>query len=484
MIKIIKHKKRGERGIAVMLSAIFLILAIPMVGLVFDGTLVFVIKDRLQGAVDGAALAGARALARGADGSAQILAAQNEATAYVKMNYQNGYLFSNGLTISPPTVDTSVAFQRTVSVTAQASFPAFFLRYINTNATTVAATASATRKDVNVMMVLDRSGSMTASGSCAPMQAASTNFVNFFAPQRDNVGLVTFASSINVDFPLANTFSPGVANAINSLVCQGSTSTAAAIWQAYQQLATLNQPGALNVILLFTDGDPTGVTVHMPVANGSPCTAFSPGALPSLSPDYYPMPGGGKGYLQGVYNTFANANQFFGLLKESNGGVITNGDINAAVNSDFCTFAQGWSGQMTNTSDFLGVPVTDIYGNSMNSGYQAVTLTGNGFINLGNSSNAPAMALNAGDSAATRIRNGAVDPITGRSLNNIVIFTIGLGNATVPPNGAFLVRVANDPASPIYDSAKPAGSYIFAATAADLQPAFQKVASEILRIAK
>ena len=76
------------------------------------------------------------------------------------------------------------------------------------------------------------------------------------------------------------------------------------------------------------------------------------------------------------------------------------------------------------------------------------------------------------------------DQVTNTSLRNITIFSIGLGNAAIPASPTFLLRASNDPQSPTYDSSKPAGKYIYAATTADLQPAFSEVASEILRIAK
>ena len=139
---------------------------------------------------------------------------------------------------------------------------------------------------------------------------------------------------------------------------------------------------------------------------------------------------------------------------------------------------------MTTTTDFPGVPVKDIFGNSANTSYQPVTLNGNGLIDINNASNAQAMSLNAADSAATNIRNGVLDAATNKSLANITIFSIGLGNAAIPASPTFLLRASNDPLSPIYDSSKPAGKYIYAATTADLQPAFSEVASEILRLAR
>jgi hypothetical protein len=59
-----------------------------------------------------------------------------------------------------------------------------------------------------------------------------------------------------------------------------------------------------------------------------------------------------------------------------------------------------------------------------------------------------------------------------------------LGNAAYPFSPTFLERVANDPRSPIYDSTKPTGLYVYAATSADLQSAFAAVAGEILRLAR
>ena len=52
---------------------------------------------------------------------------------------------------------------------------------------------------------------------------------------------------------------------LNNMTCAGSTSTAMGLWYGYDQLVSLHQPAALNVILLFTDGQPTGVYVKMPL---------------------------------------------------------------------------------------------------------------------------------------------------------------------------------------------------------------------------
>jgi hypothetical protein len=347
--------------------------------------------------------------------------------------------------------------------------------------------AAAARKNINVVLVVDRSGSLAASGSCAPLIEAAASVVNLFTPGRDKVGLVTFAASTYVNFPIASTFQtadPNLAAMLAHIRCAGSTSSAEALWTGYQQLLAVNEAGAVNVILFFTDGAPTGVTFDMPVANSSLCSQYTPGA--PAGPDAYSMPADGKGYIRGVYNSFSNVPRWFGILNHvGETGAdgfqsITDNDLHPALHSTGCAYSSGWPANMTVTSDFLGVPTKDIHGNAANTAYQPVTLNSYGFIDIANPNNAPAVALNAADSAALNIRNGAKDPVSGRSLDNVIIFSIGLGNAGLPSRPEFLERVSNDPRSSIYDRAKPAGAYVYAASSAELQQAFHTVASEIL----
>lgn len=467
------NKNADQRGAAVLFTALMLVVIVPMMGLTFDASILFVVKARLQGAVDGGALAGARGLARGSDGTAQITSAQNTATSYINLNYPSGFFFSTDLALDTPLIDLNVAFQRKITVSASVTAPNMFMRFLGAGATTVRASASAIRRDVNIMMVVDRSGSLTTSGSCGALKMAASGFVTKFANGRDNVGLITFASSSWSDFPLANNFisaSPNVPTIIGNINCAGSTSSAQALWQGYSQLVTLNQTGALNVILFFTDGQPTGVVVDMPITATSPCLQHTP--------------------IRGLYSTFTNSPQFFGLLKGSVGPQpVANGDLVPAANSTLCTYILGWVNDlgihnMTNTTDFAYVPSTDIWGNSLDTGYQGPLTYTSGKISAQSGPNGNMIALNAADDAATRIRNGAVDPLNGRGLDNVTIFSIGLGNAAIPASPVFLQRVSNDPASPIFNPAKPEGRYVPAPTAADLNNAFSAIASEILRLSK
>jgi von Willebrand factor type A domain len=348
-----------------------------------------------------------------------------------------------------------------------------------------------TPKNVNVVLVVDRSGSLKTSGSCAPLIASATHFVNQFTPGRNKLGLVTFATTTYVNFPISDSFQsaePNVVNMLSRLDCAGSTSSAEALWVGYQQLIALNEPDALNTIVFFTDGNPTGVTVDMPVATSSPCSEFTAGS--PAGADAYTMPAGGKGHIRGVYGSFTNSSQWFGL-QDPNGTkgpdglqrIISN-DMVVAPNSNGCAYHRNWPSSDTVTTDFLGVPTEDIYGNSMNTSYRPVTLNADGFIDIHNNANAQAVGFNAADSAAANIRNGAVDPVSGRGLRGVFICSIGLGNAPYPLSSEFLERVSNSPRSPIYDATKRMGLYLRSPTGPELESAFTSIATWMLQLTK
>ncbi len=496
-------KRIKERGAAIYVSAVILVMAVPMVGLAIDGTVLYIIKCRLQGAVDGAALAAARSLARGSDDASQIDSAKTAAVTYVKLNFPSNYFFTSDVTIDKNTdvsVDLSVAHQRTVTVTAHVPTPALFMRYLNFTSMNVNASATTVRKDANIVLVLDRSGSMTASSSCGPMKQNAINFLANWAPGRDNVGVISFATSVVVQQQATTTFTQaGLTTAINGIDCQGSTSSAAALWTAYDDLVRLNQTAALNVIVFFTDGEPTGVAVNMPITTTSPCTESTQVVPPNAIPGGFPAGFTGK-YITGMYATYVDGSAFIGLAANtatanSNGTPPAStlssyspaGDQVVAPLSTGCAYASSWNSNWQTLTDFRGIPTQDIYGNSLiNNSYHAVTLNAAGYIDIANHNNGIPLATNAADDAARRIRIGTTDPVYNRAVNGVIIDAVGLGNAPValPADGIFLERVTNDPSSPIFNPNYPAGKYKYAQHSSDLSEAFGAIASEIMRLSK
>lgn len=156
----IRTKRARARGFSMILTLVFIGFLVPTIGLSIDVGVLYSIKARLSMAVDSAALAGARALNQGATVSAQTANAQNAALAYVKLNFPTGYFSTSTPNVPTPTVDLSVPGQRTVKVDATVNAPLYFLRWVGANTTDVAAHAEVVRRNANVMLVMDRSGSL------------------------------------------------------------------------------------------------------------------------------------------------------------------------------------------------------------------------------------------------------------------------------------------------------------------------------------
>jgi hypothetical protein len=132
--------------------------------------------------------------------------------------------------------------------------------------------------------------------------------------------------------------------------------------------------------------------------------------------------------------------------------------------------------------DIAYIPNSDVYGNRTDCCYKTpATFTSgayNGFIRPDKPLTIGDASMNALDSAAARIRANAT--------LGIVIYTIGLGNPATgeAPDETLMKRVSNDLGSPIYDSSKPLGLYVFAPDNSQLQMAFARIAGEILRISQ
>ncbi|HZU27902.1 MAG TPA: vWA domain-containing protein [Bryobacteraceae bacterium] len=477
MRKRFSNRNRRRRGIATLVTAAFLALMVPLMGLAIDTGIMFAVHSKLSAACDAAALAGARALVIGADETTQETNAKNTATEYMALNFPAGYFGIAGVTgangagastIDSLTIDTSVSHQRAVDIVSEVTVNTIFMRWLGVNNLTMKSEAKAVRRDVNVVLVMDRSGSLSLTGSCEPLKSAAENFVSQFALGRDNIGLVTFATASKMnpaDFAPSTSFS-SLTTTISSISCSGGTSTALGLYNGYAQLinlGTAKTSGALNVILLFTDGYPTNITAVYPNGNPGSCfnttgtlvTTFNIGT-PSDPSTWHPAG------MQGLYTP-------------------NTPDSTQISNSSGCGY--------TGTSSLSYIPNTDLYGSTINSGYQSLT-TSSGHITL-NYQNLDNGSTNAADSMGLRIRHGAsltsvASPngtgVSG-SLSGVVTYAIGLGNAGGVADD-FLERFANDPRASNYDNTYATGLYVEADDTEALNDAFLRIASEILRLAK
>lgn len=278
------RRQRSQRGVALFLYGLMVIVSVGCIGLAVDVGTIYMIKARLSAAVDAAALAGGRSV-NFANTTAQ---AQSNFTTtadnFMSANFPTGYFN----TLSAPTV-TPLFSEETDSngnldgvldfkVSASVAAPTYFMKIFGVNSVTVGATGTASRRGLVLMLVLDISSSMntaTTPTACQAMATAAQNFMTMFSPY-DNVGLVTFDITAHLMDSPSNNFTQ-VSNDIAAITCGSNTNTVAALDMAYQQIKNMAMPLALNTIVLFTNGSPNGITANFPArAPSSADTRWGP----------------------------------------------------------------------------------------------------------------------------------------------------------------------------------------------------------------
>jgi len=524
-----------ERGFSMVTGIMGLAFVIPFVGLAVDVGILYAVKSRLQSAVDGSALAAARALNLGATTAAQASTAKQNAVNWFYANFPNGNWATFGTDMSSAKVnvfdDPVNPNLRNVTVTVTTKVPTYFMRLITTKPVTVAAVGNASRRDAVVMMVLDRSGSMQNSpGACTAMKNAAKLFTGQFAAGRDRIGLVSFsdnyylhsAPTTNFRATLGYKDAAGTGTgAIDSIVCAGGTSTAQAISIAHNEMYKVNLPGALNVLMFETDGLPNTLTMNFYdsatntnlISNSSPCrdkasktkttggfatassipawtagTTFGTGSLLSSLP---------AGMVAAVASSDPgpSTKTFFAMLEYKTTTTASNFNSTAYVST---TAAPGCTFQSSHTptslaADIAYLPETDAYGNLLDTGWQSINRS-SGKIQSSNWTTFHNAVLNATDNAAKRARTNTTLPVH--------FFGIGLGGtSTSPPVYVMMQRMANDSNGdifnnpPVYPSCastpgcatnvnEPSGTFLFTTNPNLLGQAFLSLSSQILRLSK
>lgn len=442
-----------ERGQIIILAAIMLIVLVAIVGLAIDSGRGYGIKAKLNAAVDAGAIAGARALADGESDATRIAAAQAAARNYYYANYPANYL---GSTLSPPTVGAvhePSGYWR-VTLAGTATMNTTLMRVLGFESVPVSAEGQAIRRDLDIILVLDTSGSLgppTSSSTTLPrLKQAAIRFIDRFnsGNNGDRVGLVSFASGAVVDVPIVKDGSRGfnrttVVNAINALTVTGSTASSEGIRLALNEIndVPVASRSSLRVIAFFSDGAPNDVSATF--LNNSA----------SVKGDLYSeteSPG-----------TARATRVFRHDRRDSQLGTYSN--IASLPNTGFTVTGVG------------DIPLAS-YNNRR-------TLTGSPVTNT---------RCNVNKAARNMLENVA-HTARGQDIN---LHAIGLGarvnsleisfcSYTTSEHGSnILKRIANAADADTYNPAQPTGLYVWAANDSELDNAFDTIASEILRLTR
>jgi Flp pilus assembly protein TadG len=541
-LAVTRRNRRSEKGVSLMIGIVSLVFVIPMVGLSVDTGFLYATRSKLQGAVDGAALAATRALVLGQTIQSQEDAARQNAVNWFYANFPTGAWATTNTVMSTSNVtidDSSIPNLARIQVTATTTVPTWFMKFLHFDSTTISVTGQASRRDVVAMMVLDRSGSMnTTGGACASMVAAGKIFAGQFSAQRDHIGLVSFSdnyylhSSPTTNFRTVLGYTQGSTSGtgeLDTITCGGGTSTAQAISVGWNELYKMNLPGAFNALLLETDGLPNTLTLNF---YDSTLTSTNKSLLASTSgcrdANSRTVAAGGFNTAAAIPAWTSGRNMGTGSYSfpSAPSGVVPAGMIASIIsrdpsqgpgwfvayqyytstkfnntanvsNSTGCTFASNHGV----TSDFAYWPDTDIYGNQLSpsnhSVYKTPVTTSGGHIISNDWTTFHDGALNAADDAAYSARTNATIPA--------YVYAIGLGGNTSggsdAPDYILMQRLANDPDgdnfnSPTYYSAcasetgcvtyssQPEGKFVFSTNQQDLGRAFLEISSQVLRLSK
>ena len=592
-----RRRRRQGGNIMIMFTMMLPFVLIPLVGLAIDATMLYSVKAKLQAAVDGGVLAAAQSLSAGTSIAAQQSAAELAADEFINANMRANPLGSGGFwgahnlndmtcttnsngdlvptgsggtlqaagygsaTTCMSVVQDPNNAQRNVAVVASVQVPLLFMRILGLSSGTVTSRGTASRRDVVLEFVIDRSSSMT--GTLGVLIPAAQTFVKGFTAGRDHLGLVVFGGSAIVAYPLGDwrkntptgatgpdtsfrdpdtAAAPNMIDAIGDITIGSNTNTAEGLTLAYKELVARNLPGALNVIVLFTDGQPNGITANFNsktgVGNGTAgtivknafCTNYNvtpnaglPSTVGTSMLGWIAQWGGYSGTdnsdANGIWglaqfdNTSANHNSVVGWLQNGTEPVLGNGSTQPGYNCDY----------QSNTNlvynDLTQLPAADYWGNKTQglNGVAAGTGTGHGTYtytdykqsviwtdagkcnqnaNLGGSplnlsGNIPysnPVRPYASNSCQIGLASWNAADMAAYTIHQDagglrpVIYALGFeGNGGDDP--AFMQRLANlQGSSTVYNPGQPQGMYIQITTQADIGPALQSVLAEILRL--
>ncbi len=512
------HKRRNERGVTMLLVMVMIpLFLIPLVGLAVDATMLYLVQAKLSAAVDGAALGAGRLLGTPAD-------PQEIANEFLNVNFPTGYWGSTNVTRNINVTTSSGT--HTINVAATADVPLLFMRVIGQNYSTVAANATATRRDTRVMLVLDRSGSMNTTDPVSglnvftTMQSSAAQFVGMFTPGTDELGLVVLSGSAIVAYPTSRPYDPNprgtggpdtsfaststtgpMFTQISTMRAGGGTGIPEALSLAYLELQKAHYRDLLangvdnrmNSIVLFTDGVPDSIAVHPNDASALPNSNSLSSSSPCVNNPETASPGTHMaGYIVTPGNppTWGTSSGLYILSAYDNSQTLTSwlqnpvsdmNSISPATAIQGCSGLGNGSPKIFRLTDLRQIPRFDYYGNSTSGTaytYSALDYNGTAY-DPTRPTIGYQLALaswNATDNVGQTIRSQSI-------MNPVAIYTIGYtgdGGTDAP----LLKRLANTQDSTSYDATQQTGLYIEITSADQLTAAFKAVASNLLRLAR
>jgi Flp pilus assembly protein TadG len=485
--------RRGDKGQILVWVALALPLLVLITAVAVDMSLIYMKKGRLANAVDSAVLTGVRNYGNGS--ASAIAQAQSLATDMFEANYGST---SPALTFTwcPNSSDPNCTQAVSLTVHAEAQHSTYFMRILPNLATwQLGDSAQATRSNLVMTVILDRSGSMASNDGGVALQSAVPQFIADFDNGVDHVALVSFSSTATTDVQMTTNFQSAIDSAVAGYNFVGGTFGGGAgtnpctgVCQTtdgppmnmadYQNSTVPTEPGypITKVVVYFTDGEMNTIQDYLSCTNsaaisGATSVLYNYGGFdPSCSSGTCTPP------AQTSFDFFNSANP------DSN--------FNDAGGNDLSWWFAGSTGSTGGCSSPGGGGINYCEGNPP---YSA-TLRCLGVTTFPSQSQGGQVAFNW-----TNITNDTIyraeytaNLMRAESPVPTYFFTIGLGDVITgnPTAQALLSTIANDPNAAnyggTYNSSQPAGEFLIvpdcpsSQCTQELTQAFQEIATKVL----
>ncbi len=282
---------RNEHGMFAVTTALSLAALFGFIALGVEAGRWYIVRAELSKAVDAASLLGARNISNpylddffgvgAGEGLNELVKAVGEA------NFVPGFFGAD----APVIAMTGQVVDGKVIVSGDTDVANYAARTLESSSnpgqyasTHVGSLGGAQKRDVEIMLVLDRSGSM--SQEIGDLREAAKSFVDYFedSQSEDKLGLISYSTAVKVDEPLAHNFVDDMKIKINLMSASGWTNMEDAIDQADGPSGFTDQsnvPGDQRVqqfLVFFTDGKPTAFRATYD-PNSTPYRLFTRGGI-------------------------------------------------------------------------------------------------------------------------------------------------------------------------------------------------------------
>ncbi|MCU0554362.1 MAG: TadE/TadG family protein [Syntrophales bacterium] len=253
--KIAGIRVADERGAFAVIFALVLIVLLGFTALGIEAGRWYLVRAELAKGVDAGALVAAKNISNPYVDPVAI------AREFGEENFRAGYIDTPGSGAGQVRFSAQMLAENRVSVRGDVDAMAQLARLFGVNTIPVSVTGVAQRREVEIML------SSMAGTKMTDLKRAANSFLDFFVETQaeDRVGLISFATTVNVDRPLGSDFVAPMRTAINAMTAVGATNTEDAFDRAGGTGSFTDQsglPGDRRVqqfAVFFSDGMPTAL---------------------------------------------------------------------------------------------------------------------------------------------------------------------------------------------------------------------------------